>query len=221
MTLDPRLAVCAGFIDENARVADIGTDHGLLPISLVLSGRAKSAVAADIREGPLNSARENVRKYGLSDKIELCLSDGLKNIPPDGITHIVAAGMGGETIVSIISCCGWAKNCVLVVQPMTRPEELRRYLYSAGWEITEEKAAVSGKFVYTAMKCVFTGKTTAATLRQVYAGKLDPCDENSKLYLKNKIASLEKSGRAKLNAGDVSGRQDMQAAAELAKLLDP
>ena len=78
--LDKRLSACADFV-KGSRVCDIGTDHGYLTAELLLSGKCKTAVAADINEKPLASAQKTLEKHGLTDRCELILSDGLKNIP--------------------------------------------------------------------------------------------------------------------------------------------
>ena len=73
---DERLALCASFVREGAAVADIGTDHAYLPVWLVRSGKIPSAVAADLREGPLANAQANIERNGVSDRIKTVLSDG-------------------------------------------------------------------------------------------------------------------------------------------------
>lgn len=91
--LSNRLALAADFVTENAVVADIGTDHGSLPIFLVSSGKCPKAIASDLRKGPLASAKSNIKTAGLSNVIETRLSDGLKSIKKDEFDEAVMAGM--------------------------------------------------------------------------------------------------------------------------------
>ena len=107
--LSDRLAVCCQFINPGDRVADIGCDHGYLGIYLLKNGIAQSVIASDIREGPLQSAVRNSEKFGVRDKMQFYLSDGVKNIPRDFDT-LVCAGMGGDTMVSILSAATWLQS---------------------------------------------------------------------------------------------------------------
>ncbi|MBR6696632.1 MAG: SAM-dependent methyltransferase, partial [Oscillospiraceae bacterium] len=93
--LDERLSLCAKFVTEGGIVCDVGTDHAYLVAHLLMSGKSVSAIACDIADGPLLSARTTIEKNNLSDKAEVIKSDGLDNISPDGITDVVIAGMGG------------------------------------------------------------------------------------------------------------------------------
>ncbi|MBR6874655.1 MAG: SAM-dependent methyltransferase, partial [Ruminococcus sp.] len=106
---DNRLLACARLV-RGSRAADVGTDHGYLPMYLVQNGICESALACDINEKPLASARENIEKAGLSDKIGVYLSDGLGSVPCEGITDVIVAGMGGELIADIISRANWIKQ---------------------------------------------------------------------------------------------------------------
>ena len=96
--LDDRLKSVASLVRNGKRVADIGTDHGYLVAYLVENNICPCGIAADLRKGPLENARQTVIQQGLSDKIELILSDGLENISPDSCDDIVIAGMGGNLI---------------------------------------------------------------------------------------------------------------------------
>ena len=102
LPLSDRLLACAGFIKKGSRVADIGCDHGYLSLYLLQNGIASSVIASDVNEGPLESARRNAQKFGFQEKIEFYLSDGVQSIPRDFDT-MVCAGMGADTIMSIIA----------------------------------------------------------------------------------------------------------------------
>ena len=151
--LSPRLRLCCGFICPGDRVADVGTDHGYLGIWLLQQGIASHVIASDIGEGPLSAAVANAKKYGYTDKMTFCLSDGVQNIPHDFDT-LVCAGMGAETMISILSNGPWlrSKQYRLILQCQTKTHLLRRFLSENGWRITEESVVRDGRFLYTAME---------------------------------------------------------------------
>lgn len=155
-TLSNRLAACCSFVEPGATVADIGCDHGYLGIHLLLKGIAKSVIAADINQQPLDSAYVNAHKYCVKERMSLYLSDGAKNIPRDFDT-MVCAGMGADTIISILEGAPWLRSdqYKLVLQCQSRRPELRKYLYENGWQIQQEMLAKDGKFIYPVMLVIF------------------------------------------------------------------
>lgn len=193
-SLDKRLSLCAGFVRKGKVLADIGTDHAYLPIWLVSNGVIEKALACDINEGPLNSGKADVEKYGLSDNITLRLSDGLKNVTETDADDIVIAGMGGELIAKILAECIWAKNIDkhYILQPMTKAEILIKYLYENGFEIIEQRACECDKKHYTVMLVKYTGECKNIDDAFCYMGKLDPSDSASKQYLLHIISHLQK-----------------------------
>ena len=163
--LSNRLKACYDYINTGDRVADIGCDHGYLGIRLLLSGKASSVIAADINQGPLDNALRNAHKYGISDKMSFYLSDGAQSIPKDFDT-MVCAGMGADTIISILNTAPWLKNerYRLILQCQSRRAELRQYLYENGYCIHTEALAKDGKFIYPIMEVLYapTSPLTAA-----------------------------------------------------------
>ena len=151
-----RLLACCGYIQKGDRVADIGCDHGYLGIYLLTNGIARSTVEADINPQPLDSARKNGRKFGVDSAMTFCLSDGVKDIPRD-FDSMVCAGMGADTIISILSAAPWLRNehYRLILQCQSKRPELRRWLYENGWHIERETLAQDGKFIYTVMEVRF------------------------------------------------------------------
>ncbi len=154
--LSSRLRVCAGFVAPGERVADIGCDHGYLSIYLLTQGIAPSCIASDVRPGPLDAARRNARKFGVSDRITFCLSDGVRDIPRDFDT-LVCAGMGGDTMVHILSDAPWLADARyrLILQCQSKQALLRRYLSEQGWQISEESVLRDGRFLYSVMEVVY------------------------------------------------------------------
>lgn len=155
--LSSRLKACCDFINKGERVADIGCDHGYLSIHLLKSEIAASVIAADINPMPLESALRNAEKYEVKEKISFYLSDGVKNIPRDFDT-LVCAGMGADTMISILNAAPWLKDKKyrLILQCQSRRPELRQYLYEEGYCITAETLAKDGKFIYPITEVIYS-----------------------------------------------------------------
>ena len=201
--LDNRLKMCAEMVSGRGAAVDVGTDHGYLAAELVMSGKCSRVIASDINEKPLGAARNTIEKNGLSDKVELVLSDGLENIDLSGVTDVVIAGMGGETIAKILENAvgGPANDRRFILQPMTKAEVLRRELFSLGFRITEEKAVEDGDKIYVVICAVEDRKCGQLTEFKSLYGFFDDDDETGRLYrqreserLKRISDSLEKNG---------------------------
>ncbi len=192
--LKGRLSLCARFVREGSRLADIGTDHAYLPIALCSSGKTPYALACDINPLPLNSARENIARYGLSDRIQTRLCDGLSGVMPSEADDIVIAGMGGELIAAIISACPWVKDAekLLILQPMTRHEALMRYLYSNGFEVIRQGAALDEGKYYTVIAARYDGKERECGPYTAAVGLLKPDSEESRGFLLKTLGQLKK-----------------------------
>ena len=156
LPLSNRLLACTRFINTGDRVADIGCDHGYLGIYLLKNGIAKNVIASDIRPQPLQSAVRNAAKYGVSDMMSFHLSDGARGIPRDFDT-LVCAGMGADTMVSILEAAPWlqSKQYRLILQCQSKTPLLRSYLSEHGWRIAEEAVLRDGRFLYTVMDIRF------------------------------------------------------------------
>ena len=169
LPISDRLLACAGFVPRGSCVADIGCDHGYLSIHLLTTGTARSCIASDVREGPLQSAQRNARKFGVANRIEFHLSDGVQNIPRD-FDCMDCAGMGGDTMIHILKSAPWLKDgkYTLVLQCQSKTPMLRRYLSENGWQISEEAALRDGRFLYTVMKVVCCPENAGLTVGQYY-----------------------------------------------------
>ena len=169
LPLSQRLRVCAEFVRQGDRVADIGCDHGYLGIHLLQEGIASSMIEADINEGPLQSALHNAHKYGVADKMHFYLSDGVQSIPRDFDT-LVCAGMGGDTMIHILERAPWLRDKAyrLILQCQSKTPMLRQYLSEEGWAIQEEAVLRDGKFLYTVMVVVFDPDAPRLTAGQCY-----------------------------------------------------
>ncbi len=172
--LDFRLQTVASLVRQGSRLADIGTDHALLPCALVQNGHCPLAIASDVRVGPCEAARRSVAAAQLEERVEVRLGDGLATVLPEEVDDIVIAGMGGETIAAILDAAPWTKEVRyrLVLQPMTRAEKLRRFLYENGFSIDEERIADDGKRCYTVMCVSYCGGGFIPTEEQCFVGKV-------------------------------------------------
>ncbi|QCX32391.1 SAM-dependent methyltransferase [Caloramator sp. E03] len=154
MKLSNRLDNIARFIPNCKCIADIGTDHGLIPIYAVLNGICDKAIASDIKKGPLQAAKKNIEYYGLLDKIELRLGSGLEVLKLGEANVIVIAGMGGYTISNLLEAEEKiAKEAeFLILQPTQHPEALRRYLVNFGFKILDEELVKDDNKYYHIIK---------------------------------------------------------------------
>ena len=166
MELSPRLQAVADQVPEGAVFADIGTDHAYLPVWLLLNGRIDHAIAADLREGPLARARETAAQYGVTDRVSFRLCDGLTGIRAGETDMIAIAGMGGETIASILAAAPWTRECKLLLQPMTSFPDLRFWLQQNGYMIENEKVVREGERLYSIWN------VTGGTMKQLSPAEL-------------------------------------------------
>lgn len=156
LPLSSRLLACCEYVHPGDRVADVGCDHGYLGIYLLKTGIAASVIASDVNENPLHSAVINARKYGVEQQIRFFLSDGVQNIPRE-FDCLVIAGMGADTIISILEAAPWLKSSQyrLILQCQSKRPELRRYLNQHGYAIEQETLAQDGKFYYPIMEVTY------------------------------------------------------------------
>lgn len=141
MQLSKRMQMLASLVTPGNRLADIGTDHGYLPIYLVQQGLIPSAIAMDVRKGPLERAKMHIQEAGLSAYIEIRLSDGLWKLRQGEADTILIAGMGGPLMERILSERMDVVREVreLVLQPQSEITAFRRFLGAAGLEILQEE----------------------------------------------------------------------------------
>ena len=141
MQLSLRLSAIADLVTEGNRLVDVGCDHGYLPVYLIQQKKIPSAIAMDVRKGPLSRAQEHIRQYGLEEYIQTRLSDGLEGLKAGEGDTLVIAGMGGPLMERILTDGRSVRNSFseLILQPQSDIPHFRRFIQSEGWEITEEK----------------------------------------------------------------------------------
>ncbi len=204
--LSPRMMMAAQLVRPGRCVCDIGTDHAYLPAYLVLNGISPSALACDIGKGPLENARKSVEAYGIADKIELRLSDGLDEICEDEAQEFVFCGMGGTLMAELIGRCSWLKNSDkhIVVQPMSHIDDIRRYFIENGFEIENECVCVDSGHIYAAASAYYTGERKDYPPGYVYYGKLaENADSLSLLYIEKQLLRLIKHSKGIENNPDL------------------
>ena len=189
LELSPRLQLLADWVPRGARFADVGTDHAYLPVWLTLHGRVTSAIASDLRKGPLERARETGRTYG-AEGIDYRLGDGLAFIRPEEADTIVIAGMGGENIASILAAAPWTADGqhTLLLSPHTKAEELRLFLMDHGYAIRREALVRDRGTLYPVME-VTAGEMTLAQ-GQLWGGARLLHDPLGDRYIIEKIIRL-------------------------------
>lgn len=142
--LSKRLQAITSKIPFTGALADVGTDHGYLPVWLLQSGFAGRVFASDIGSGPLESARRSAEAQGLSEKIIFLHCDGLSGFEADSVSTVVIAGMGGETIAAILEAAPWTRDKLLILQPMTKSDRLRAWLFESGYIVESEDLVDDG-----------------------------------------------------------------------------
>lgn len=154
LELSKRLAAVAGLV-SCPTVADIGTDHGYVPIALFLQGKLKKGFACDVRKGPLEICRANIALYGAEDVIETRLGSGLVPLAPYEAETAVMAGMGGMLTVHILEDSPEVAASLkeLVLSPQHDIGAVRRYVHQIGFSIAEEHMLKEDGKIYTLMRC--------------------------------------------------------------------
>ena len=213
-SLDKRLLSCADYVRAGAVFADIGTDHGYLPIFLLNTGRIQRAYLSDVNNGPLASAERNARDNGLYDKCEFILTDGAAALSGKGITDYAICGMGGELIARIVEDAPHLKEIGtrLILQPMTKQEHLRRYLASNGFSVLDERFSFdSGKY-YVTLLAEYTGECREISESEAELGIKTAHDGDRVEYLgflEGKMKAVKKAFLGKSAAGYVTADEEM------------
>lgn len=193
--LSKRLSAVADMITKGSSVADVGTDHGYIPIYLALNGLCRYSVAMDINEGPLERARENIRAYGVEDKISTRLGDGLSGLEAGETDTIVIAGMGGLLTVRILEASPEKAHAAkeLVLSPHSDVDAVRAFLARNSFAVADESIVKEdGKF-YFVLRAV-NGDAPVPEGAALYYGLplLKKRDRVLKEYLERELALRQK-----------------------------
>lgn len=192
LQLEPRLALLATLVPKGAHLADIGTDHGYLPVYLLQNRLIAHAIASDINALPLDHAKRTAGEFGITEHIEFRLCAGLDTIASDECDTVVIAGMGGETIIKILENALWTLDGkhTLLLQSQTKQELLRPWLIAHGGRI-ESEHLVRDKGTIYAVLTVTRGEQKPLNAAQGYCGVMNPHEPLYGDYAQERIEKLE------------------------------
>lgn len=149
LKLTNRLKRIADFIEPGETVADIGTDHGFLPIALWESGKSPQVILSDVNQGPLEKAKENIIKYYPGKEFDLRIGNGMQTLEPGEVDVLVIAGMGGLLISDILSDDIEKTRTYkkIILQPRNNQIKLRAWLLENGFTIKDEALVKEGNYI--------------------------------------------------------------------------
>ena len=210
-----RLETIVGLVPACNAVVDVGADHAQVAIALVRRGFAKCATATDCVPGPLRRAACAIRAAGLSDQVQIILTDGLTGLPKHDT--VIIAGMGGELILHILETADWVRDgdVTCVLQPMTAGERLREGLCTRGFTITREVIAREGRKFYPILQ-VRRGDARIETVDELYLSLAGDTDPNAPAYLTHVINRITKQKNGLLRAE----QPDAEAIEEVSRSID-
>ena len=163
----------ARLVPARARVIDVGTDHAMIPVWLVQTGRCSHVLAADIRPGPLKNAASLLERTETEQSIRLMQTDGLRGIGPEDGDAVILAGMGGETMISILAAAPWTREeqTLLILEPQSKKADLRRWLGNNGYMITLEQLVEDAGRIYPILTAS-AGSSPEYSEAELHLGKL-------------------------------------------------
>ncbi len=220
---DARLCTAVPYLKRGGRVADIGTDHAYLPIYLVSQGIVSEALASDINQGPIDSARANIERAGLSHRISVLRTDGLHGVEAFAPDDILIFGMGGELIVTILSEAPFVKNkdIGLILQPMSRAAALRSWLCENGFEILEETISHVDRY-YQTIYARYCGRVQHYNALELQIGRRNICNRPPMLreFLMREIQVWSRIVRGKEQSAGADVTVERSMLAQLEQLLE-
>ena len=226
LNLSARLALVASLVEKGSVVADVGTDHGYIPIWLLQNGVISQAIATDIHAGPLDRAKQMSAEYGVSDKIKLLLCDGLAAVAPHEADTVTIAGMGGETIAGILEAAPWTKEGTrLIIQPQSKQPVLRRWLCENGYAIEREFIVHDAGKTYNVLTAS-GGKMEVPSVAELYVGCAHMHEDKQLLrdYLEHERAKLlqicEKLADSAKNEDKIRRTEYLEAAEGMQRMLE-
>lgn len=190
--LETRLAHLAAMVDENTRLADIGTDHAYLPIDLVKSGKIQFAIASDVAKGPLDNAKTDILEAGLSNQIQTRFGSGLETIKPeDKIETVVIAGMGGKLMTDLLEAAKEKGELypTLILEPNIGEPGVRKWLMEHNYQIIQEEIIDTAGHIYELIKAILTDNIHQLTDKEILFGPFLLKEKNS-VFIKKWINQL-------------------------------
>lgn len=217
--LSNRLQAVASWIAPCGTVADVGTDHGYLPVWLLQTHTAQRVIASDIHAGPLDRARRSAAEYSLENAIRFELCDGLQFAGADAADTVVIAGMGGETIITILNAAPWTRQGRrLVLQPQSKIRELTDWLQDNGYMLADAQLCLDAGKLYLILDVRGAAPQERITAETLLLRRRDPllpqylAEQDARL--RRAIAGMERAERQEVVA---ELRQAKQALEEIAR----
>lgn len=211
MKLGERLA-CAAKLVKPGTFIDIGSDHGYLPVYLIKNGICVTAAASDINKAPLERAKATAERYGVADKMEFFLSDGFESISKTYDTACIC-GMGGQVITDIIER-GKGKFNRLIIQPMTKAELVRQYLWENGYLIENELYPSESGKPYAVISAYHDDVFAKYKYNDMFLGRVRPNTDGYRLYAEKVLTA------AKKRYGGTKRFDDASLAEECLKIIE-
>ena len=204
-----RLLMNASMVTKGSKVADIGCDHAYVSIWLLQNNIATKVIAMDVNEGPVNRAKENIKKYGFSEQIDVRLSNGTEKLNQGEVDCLMIAGMGGMLIVDILTAKeDLTKACKeLVLQAQSDIHMVRRCVRNLGFAIVKEDMIKEDGKYYTAIHAIKAdGDTQPENILFDYYGKylLENKNETLEEMLKNLYEKYELAMKQASEEGKIS-----------------
>lgn len=212
--MNKRLELIASILPHGRGFADVGTDHGYLPVYMAQHGYSGKIIASDINEGPLSTAVASARQAGVEDRICFRLCDGLDGCGSEDLDTVVIAGMGGDTICGILDRADWvvSRDILLILQPMTKAEVLRYWLTNNDFAICGEWLIEENGEIYQILSARF-GARTPLSDAELFTGKYALAVGNAlfPVQLAALIKRFERAAAGMSKAPRMRGRQKLTA----------
>lgn len=212
--MNKRLELIASILQHGRGFADVGTDHGYLPVYMAQHGYSGKIIATDINEGPLSTAVASARQAGVEDRICFRLCDGLDGCGSEELDTVVIAGMGGDTICGILDRADWimSRDILLILQPMTKAEVLRYWLTNNDFAICGEWLIEENGEIYQILSARF-GARTPLSDAELFTGKYELAVGNAlfPVQLAALIKRFERAAAGMSKAPRMRGRQKLTA----------
>ena len=212
--MNKRLELIASILPHGRGFADVGTDHGYLPVYMAQHGYSGKISASDINEGPRSTAVASARQAGVEDRICFRLCDGLDGCGSEELDTVVIAGMGGDTICGILDRADWvmSRDILLILQPMTKAEVLRYWLTNNDFAICGEWLIEENGEIYQILSARF-GARTPLSDAELFTGKYELAVGNAlfPVQLAALIKRFERAAAGMSKAPRMRGRQKLTA----------
>lgn len=212
--MNKRLELIASILPHGRGFADVGTDHGYLPVYMAQHGYSGKIIASDINEGPLSTAVASARQAGVEDRICFRMCDGLDGCGSEELDTVVIAGMGGDTICGILDRADWvmSRDILLILQPMTKAEVLRYWLTNNDFAICGEWLIEENGEIYQILSARF-GARTPLSDAELFTGKYELAVGNAlfPVQLAALIKRFERAAAGMSKAPRMRGRQKLTA----------